>query len=501
MFLPSLLRPLPGQHPASGLLEEPRPVTTVAETEFVAEDLARELHERSRWARTVWVRARSDGSDRLPAAIDAGLKRAGGHGLETWDGVVVVEMDGSPDAATRRFLSDLAATAEAGSFALVTSGRAGPRSRSGLTAAVSRDIEDAAEAWGRGPVSAAFESARRPKAVTDSVSTRLVSRLGRSQRDILELAVRAGYWHSQLGTGESDFPLRPWMIPLEEGWWWVRPAWRASLDRALARTPLRVGAGPSVCEEPPATLSVRMLGPVDVTFDGAPVDGWNGRVGINVLRYLLLTNGRRCPRDQLLDQFWPDADPAAARNRLQVALSGVRRAFRAVTDEPVISFDDGMYRIGVRVETDIDQFDRHVASARTHERNGDVEAAIRSYGEAARLYRGDLAPDAPYDQWTLLPRESYRIKIIDVLDRLAVLRMQRDDLDEAIDVGHRILERDACREDIHRMLMECYRRQGRAHQAFRQYEYCERALRAELGLQPCPETVRLYREMRTSERG
>jgi DNA-binding SARP family transcriptional activator len=41
-------------------------------------------------------------------------------------------------------------------------------------------------------------------------------------------------------------------------------------------------------------------------------------------------------RDELLDAFWPDIAPDVARNRLQIAISGLRRTLREVTNLHVI---------------------------------------------------------------------------------------------------------------------------------------------------------------------
>jgi DNA-binding SARP family transcriptional activator len=43
----------------------------------------------------------------------------------------------------------------------------------------------------------------------------------------------------------------------------------------------------------------------------------------------------------LLDAFWPDVAPDVARNRLQAAVSGLRRTLRETTDLHVIEYADG----------------------------------------------------------------------------------------------------------------------------------------------------------------
>ena len=74
----------------------------------------------------------------------------------------------------------------------------------------------------------------------------------------------------------------------------------------------------------PGLLQARLLGSLEVRVDGAVVTSWNGQRGTSVLRYLLLSRRQHaCSRDELLEEYWPDVPVGAARNRLQVAVSGL----------------------------------------------------------------------------------------------------------------------------------------------------------------------------------
>jgi DNA-binding SARP family transcriptional activator len=228
------------------------------------------------------------------------------------------------------------------------------------------------------------------------------------------------------------------------------------------------------------------------------VEKWAGQRGISVLRYLLSRRRHTCSRDELLDAFWPDVVPAVARNRLQVAVSGLRRALRAVTNLHVIEYSEGDYRINpeIRVDVDVERFEATLSTARSAERSGDLDSALIAYSEAMELYRGDFASDAPYEQWPLLLRESMRIAYLDALDRVSRIQLSVGKVDDCIATGHRMLDVDLCREDAYRLLMCCYVSQGRIYQAIRQYEFCCRVLKGTLEVEPAVETTRLYRSIR-----
>jgi DNA-binding SARP family transcriptional activator len=248
------------------------------------------------------------------------------------------------------------------------------------------------------------------------------------------------------------------------------------------------------------TLKVRLLGRFEIAIDDRPVGAWDGVRGLTLFKYLLTHRGRPCPRDVLMDVFWPDVSPDQARNRFHVALSALRRSLRAVADIPVVEFREGAYRLSpeLHLQVDVDEFERMVETAKRAVRDGDTQAAIACYAQAVTLYRGDLLAESPYDDWALLPRETLRVTYLDVLDRLAALHLANQSFGPCIAVAQLILQQDSCREDAHRLLMRCFARQGRVHEALRQFKLCSRALATTLGSGPSRATVELHRSIRTN---
>jgi DNA-binding SARP family transcriptional activator len=381
---------------------------------------------------------------------------------------------------------------------------AGPR------AALVRDVVDAARVWSVEPVVRALDDAEGARDLLDDLTESLVGSCSGEQRAALRICLLTGYWHPQLAPRPIEgSELRPWLVPLEGEWGWLRPLWSGSLRRVLGEHPEQ---GDNPRRTPPApspvasgrravVLQARLLGPFEVRVDGRVVSRWNGRLGPAVFRYLLARPGHASSRDELLAEFWPETAPHFARNRLQVVISGLRRALGEITAAPVIEYDDGCYRLApaLRVDTDVARFEAALEAARAAERDGDTTRAVGAYREVLDLYRGDFAADSG-DGWTLLPRESLRMAYIDALDRLGRIHLDADQLDDAIAVGQRMVELDLCREDAHRMIMVCYARQGRFHQALRQYDFCARVLRTQLDVDPQPCTTRLISSIREGVR-
>jgi len=257
---------------------------------------------------------------------------------------------------------------------------------------------------------------------------------------------------------------------------------------------------PAATAEAPL-LAVHLLGPLRVAIDGTTVRRWPSGRGRSLFKYLLTHRHPWPHREALMEAFWPQSTPEAARNSLNVALHGLRRALRVATDLPVVVLEGGSYRLNdeLRLWVDVDEFEGHVQAGRRLEAAGDHDGAAAEYELAASVYQGDFLADDPHEEWPVLARERLRLDFLDVLDRLSRRHLEQGRPAASAALCRRIIERDACREDAHRRLMRCYARQGQPQLALRQYRACAAALRAELDVDPAPATTRLREAIRRRE--
>ncbi|MDP4503223.1 BTAD domain-containing putative transcriptional regulator [Nonomuraea turcica] len=246
------------------------------------------------------------------------------------------------------------------------------------------------------------------------------------------------------------------------------------------------------------SLVVHLLGSLRVVVDCAPIGTWpSGRHG-SLLAFLVTHRHPRPSREALMEAFWPGASPEAARNNLQVAIHGIRRTLRTMTQAPVIEFAQGTYRLHkcVRLRLDFEEFERNVEEGRRLEDKDALYPAATAYEHAAALYQGDFLADYPYEDWPSLPREHLRLMLLDALDRLSSIYFKLGRYASCSGLCQQIIERDPCREDAHRRLMRCYSRLGQPHLALLHYRDCVRILARELSVEPDPATTQLHDRIR-----
>lgn len=246
-------------------------------------------------------------------------------------------------------------------------------------------------------------------------------------------------------------------------------------------------------------LSVHCLGTFQVYLSDRLIEDWPNGKGKAIFKFLVARPDRTTGKEILMDHFWPDAQPDAARNNLNVAIYSIRRAFSRVEESlSVILFDNERYLINpdLSIWIDYEAFLAYLAQARAFERSGDMSAAINRYRCAEAVYRGEFLEEDRYEDWVEPLRASLRADYLAALARQAEYAFAEGDYGASVALCSRMLEVDPCYESSHRLLMRCWSRQGVPHLAIRQYDVCRESLERELHLQPGDETADLLGRIR-----
>ncbi|MBX6772646.1 MAG: hypothetical protein IRY83_13025 [Chloroflexi bacterium] len=252
-------------------------------------------------------------------------------------------------------------------------------------------------------------------------------------------------------------------------------------------------------------IEIRCFGHFEVYRQGELIECWRRARAKTLLKYLVV---RRQPvsRDALIDLLWPDADPRLALNGLRVTLYALRQALgsQPIAGRPgqdIIVFEGGSYYLNPSADiwVDAEEFSARFADGLRLERQGHLDAAIGHFERAEEVYRDDYLLEDIYEEWTLVRREELKDQYLMVLTRLADIALARGDLEGCIIRCHKILGKDACREDAYQRLMRCHAMLGQWSQAIHWYDLCSQTLRHELDMAPSEQTVALYRQICTGQ--
>jgi DNA-binding SARP family transcriptional activator len=275
---------------------------------------------------------------------------------------------------------------------------------------------------------------------------------------------------------------------------------RELLDRICALAPLGVGGGQPFTlvdrqqvsrDAVKRPVEILTLGGFDIHIDGSAFAGGikPQRRPLDLLKLLVLCGDVPMGAGELADRLWPDSDGDTARNCLQVAVYRLRRLLGH--EEAVLVHDRKLRLNPLACRVDLWEFERAVA-----ELTG-VPAGTAAFATLAQhalaLYRGHLFSHEPDHAWMLAPRERLRRTWLDLVRQLGRHYEMMAQLPAAQALYQRAIELDPLAEEIYRRLMLCQHTMGERTEALCTYRRCCKQLTAVLGVEPSPDTARLYR--------
>jgi predicted ATPase/DNA-binding SARP family transcriptional activator len=223
-------------------------------------------------------------------------------------------------------------------------------------------------------------------------------------------------------------------------------------------------------------LDVRLLGAVELSFDGAPVR-FAAPPRAQALLALLVLRRRPLARDAVAFTLWPDAPEEEAQANLRRHLYALGKTLPAAGAAPWLIADKKSvsWNASAQARVDVVEFER-------------LARADETLDEAVRYYRGAFLAGVD-DDWVEPERERLRELALDALARLTA--RERDPL-RAAGYAQQLLRIDPWREDALRDLMRLRHASGDRAGALREYRDFAERLRVEMGVEPMPETTAFY---------
>lgn len=241
-------------------------------------------------------------------------------------------------------------------------------------------------------------------------------------------------------------------------------------------------------------LEIRLLGEQSVMVDGVALDVQRSTRTLGLLGYLVAHAGIPQLRQHVAGMFWPESSEAQARTNLRRELHQLRAALphadRCVAvDNTTVSWCDDAPCV-----VDLVEFQRAAAAAEAAAADGDEGGFAVAAARAVRAFGGELLPGL-YDEWVVGERDRLRRSCVGLLDRLVGVLAEQGEMAAAIGHAGRWVELEPLEESGYRTLMTLQARNGDRAAALRTFHRCSSALEGELGVEPDPETVAVYKKL------
>jgi DNA-binding SARP family transcriptional activator len=239
-------------------------------------------------------------------------------------------------------------------------------------------------------------------------------------------------------------------------------------------------------------LDFRILGPLEVTTDGAPV-AISGRNQRSLLTLLLLRANETVSSERLVNEMWGEQPPKTAGTSLQNAVSQLRKL---LGPDVLVTRPPGYLLVIAPDQLDLGRFERLLGEGRMAA--GPDRA--RLLGEALALWRGPALADSELETFALseAPRlEELRLVATEEwFDAQLELERHR----EVVADVEAFVRANPLRERPRAQLMLALYRSGRQADALKGYHDARRLLVDELGIEPGRALQQLYAQILRQER-
>lgn len=253
-------------------------------------------------------------------------------------------------------------------------------------------------------------------------------------------------------------------------------------------------------------LSVRLLGPFQVTLDDQPLASFNSDKTRALLAYLAVEADRPHRRERLAYLLWPDSLERDARTSLRTALNELRKI---IGDRhaalPFLTVSRSTIQLNTESDCWCDVLEFETLVSAVHRSQPPTSLSARQLEQAVALYRGDflegfsLSDSSDFDDWVLVEQEYLHRLAMDALEWLAEWYEDRHQIREALVRARRLVELDNLVERSHRRLMRLLALDDQREAALAQYEACGQLLQQELGVAPEEQTTALYEQILAGE--
>lgn len=221
------------------------------------------------------------------------------------------------------------------------------------------------------------------------------------------------------------------------------------------------------------------------------VPGKAGKKVLSFLQYLIVNHTRNISIEELIEQFWPEADSSDPGNALKNMMFRTRDYLKKAFPEyrELIRKLPGCYvwNPEVQIEVDAERFEQEYLEAR--EKSGVERTKLLLHTVA--LYRGDFLAGNESD-WTIPIRHYYQTLYLDACKEVLAALQEEERWTDMISICEQAYEIDFSMDTFVVYHMQSLISLGQPEKAVQRYEMFRRMLWQEYEIEPAEQVEQVY---------
>ncbi|MGM0641721.1 MAG: hypothetical protein ACQESN_09900 [Thermotogota bacterium] len=190
-----------------------------------------------------------------------------------------------------------------------------------------------------------------------------------------------------------------------------------------------------------------------------------------ILKYLIINRNKKIPINELFELFWKETffecdDVASLKMNLNTALYIIRKSLNISTKYLFLEFDSCLFNPkNIYVDTEDFVMNYHLSQETI-----DIDERIKYLLYAESLYKTDFLCENMYDSWVDIKREYFKNIYMNIINEIADIYMEKDDLNKALKFLEKAFQMDRDRDDLWIKQIAIYIRKDNYLKAQKLYE-------------------------------
>lgn len=227
----------------------------------------------------------------------------------------------------------------------------------------------------------------------------------------------------------------------------------------------------------PLNCRIELLGGIRVLIGSRVVDRFQTQRTAALLAYLVLENGKQIPREQMAGILWPGGESTSIRNRLNQAVSSLRRQLHPPEMGGAEVLLANYHSVGINMgvtSADVNIFEQTLREAETSK---DIKTRTKLLTQGVEMFTGPCLPGFS-DEWAIIARGRYDRMYLGALDMLVRTYSRTGQPEQAVQFALKRAVMQPSDEGIHVTIVELFLRANDTAAARRYYAEAEQILLA-----------------------